>query len=1050
MNPDAALKDLPRTLWRTVALTLAYAGVGLLSLKLAMAPNYAIPLFPSAGLALAALLCWGLRVSPGVLLGSLLLNLVLGDERGQMSWMSSAIIGTGAMLQAMVGTLLIRRALPGTLVLVEPWDLLRFYLLGAGVAGLISASVATLTLRSIGALAPEQTLDSWISWWMGDGLGVLIGAPILLCLIGRPHAIWAPRRLNVALPLLMATVLMSYGTQLVQSWNYDAARNAFEREADGLLATGRQAILQPLVPVQALGLQLEQAPGMSQQTFRQVAGPWIDASVSALGFATRVERRDAAALDTTAVRDGLPDFRSHDRQRPGDFHPPADEAMVVIRHIEPQRLNRAALGVNVLSIPHAREALLAALQGHSPVASAAFMLSQHEQPTQGVVVYRAVRPVGQPAERASVGVVFSTVRPDQLLAQVPQSPKGLLLCLLDRSGGETRQLAGAPGCMKRRAGLPEREIQIDFAGRHWTLTAYMPRNDLGTIASASSLPFVVVALCSTALLGALLLSVTGRTSTVQALVRDRTAALRHEIAERERATAALKDRERRFSNIFEHAPIGIVFTELDGAVREANPRFCEMVGYPLAALLGRRTLDLTHPEDREQDKRMGQALLRGEFGSYQRIKRYLHRDGSLVEVRALVSVLRDEEGQPYSLVGVVEDIGDQRRLRDLERAREAAEAASAAKNEFLSRMSHELRTPLNAMLGFAQLLGLEGQPALSQRQQEWTRQIQQAGWHLLEMINDTLDLSRIESGAMRLSLDRQDLPAQLQEVSALLQTQWQQRGVRIELRLAAGARWVQADATRLKQVLSNLLSNAIKYNRPGGEVRVSSEAVSSGQIEIRVLDQGPGLTPAQQAQLFQPFNRLGQENGSIEGTGIGLVISRRLAELMGGSLDFEPSGTDGGACFVLRLPAAEAQQAAPRERPAIAPRHYGRGGELLYIEDNPVNAELMLAMLAQRPSLHCELRADGRSGLEALRQRRPDLLLLDMQLPDMDGLDVLRQLRQEPGLADLPVLIVSANALPEQQAAARRLGVQAYLTKPLDLQALLAQLDALFDDGGMR
>ncbi len=1063
MTSNERFRTVQQTLWRILALTLGYAGVGLLSLKLAMAPNYAIPLFPSAGLALAALLCWGLRVSPGVLLGSLLLNLVLGEERGQMSWMSSSLIGLGAMLQAMAGTLLVRRVLPGTLVLVDPWDLLRFNVLGAGVAGLISATVATLTLRSGGALAPDQTLDSWLSWWMGDALGVLIGAPILLCLIGRPHAIWAPRRLNVALPLLLATVLMSYGTQLVQSWNYDAARNAFEREADGLLATGRQAILQPLVPVQALALQLEQAPGMSQQTFRQVAGPWIDDTVSALGFAARVERREAASLDQAAVQDGLPDFRSRDRQRRGDVRPPADEAMVVIRHIEPQQLNRAALGTNVLSIPHAREALLAALQGHKPVASAAFMLSQYEQPTQGVVVYRAVRPVMAPADRAPAGVVFSTVRPDLLLAQVPQSPKGLLLCLLDRGDGAVRQLAGAPGCIGRRADLPQREIQIDFAGRHWTLAAYMPRNDLGTIASASSLPFVVVALFSTALLGALLLSVTGRTSTVQALVRDRTAALRHEIAERERATAALKDRERRFSNIFEHAPIGIVFTELDGAVREANPRFCEMVGYPLATLLGRRTLDLTHPEDREQDKRMGQALLRGEFSSYQRIKRYLHRGGSVVEVRALVSVLRDEDGQPYSLLGVVEDIGDQRRLRDLERAREAAEAASAAKNEFLSRMSHELRTPLNAMLGFAQLLSLEGQPPLSPRQNEWTHQIQQAGWHLLEMINDTLDLSRIESGAMRLSLDRQDLPAQLQEVSALLQAQWQRQGVRIELRLAAGARWVQADATRLKQVLSNLLSNAIKYNRQGGEVRVSSEAVAGGQIEIRVQDQGPGLTPAQQAQLFQPFNRLGQENGRIEGTGIGLVISRRLAELMGGSLDFEPAARDGskpdnggseggssGACFVLRLPAAEGPQAAVHELPGIARRSYARRGELLYIEDNPVNAELMLAMLAQRPSLHCELRADGRSGLQALRSRRPDLLLLDMQLPDTDGLDVLRQLRQEPGLADLPVLVVSANALPEQQAAAQALGVQAYLTKPLDLQTLLAQLDALFDDGTAR
>ncbi|MDL5032833.1 PAS domain S-box protein [Pelomonas sp. APW6] len=1044
MKPTFSLKDLQQTAGRIIALTLGYAGVGLLSLKLAMAPNYAIPLFPSAGLALAALLCWGLRASPGVLLGSLLLNLVLGEERGQMSWLNSGVIGLGAMAQALVGVLLIRRWLPGTLVLVDPRDLLRFNLLGAGVAGVISASVATLTLSNAGALAPDQALDSWLSWWMGDALGVLIGAPILLCLIGRPHAVWAPRRLNVALPLLLATVLMSYGTQVVQSWNYEAARNAFEREADALLATGRQALLQPLVPVQALALQLEQAPGMGQQTFRQVASPWLTPSANALGYAARVERHEAHRLDETAVRDGLPDFRSRDRQRTGDLRPPPTEAMMVIRHIEPQRSNQGALGTNVLSIPEARQAVLAALEGRQPVASAAFMLSQYTRPTLGVVVYRAVRPVQAPAGREPVGVVFTTLRPDLLLSQVPHSPKGLLLCLMDRSEGAGRQIAGAPDCANRRAELPEREIQLDFAGRRWTLAAYMPRNDLGTLASASSLPFVVVAMFSTALLGALLLSVTGRTSTVQALVRDRTAALRHEIAERERATAALKDRERRFSNIFENAPIGIVFTELDGAVREANPRFCEMLGYSLQGLLGRRTLDMTHPEDRAQDKRLGQALLRGDISSYQRTKRYLHEDGSVVDVRALVSVLRDEDGQPYSLLGVVEDIGDQRRLQDLERAREAAEAASAAKNEFLSRMSHELRTPLNAMLGFAQLLGLEGQPGgLSPRQQEWTRQIQQAGWHLLEMINDTLDLSRIESGDMRLTLDRQDVPALVQEVAALLQGQLRQQAGRIVVELDPAAQWVQADVTRLKQVLSNLLSNAIKYNRPGGEVRISSRRTAEGFTEIRVLDQGPGLTPAQQSQLFQPFNRLGQENGTIDGTGIGLVISRRLAELMGGSLDFEPHEGD-GACFVLRLAAAEPPPPSAQARPGIAQRHYGLTHDVLYIEDNPVNAELMLAMLAQRPSLQCEIREDGRSGLAALHERRPDLLLLDMQLPDMDGLEVLRALRKDPALADLPVLIVSANALPEQQTAALGLGVRGYLTKPLDLQALLAQLDALF------
>ncbi len=256
-------------------------------------------------------------------------------------------------------------------------------------------------------------------------------------------------------------------------------------------------------------------------------------------------------------------------------------------------------------------------------------------------------------------------------------------------------------------------------------------------------------------------------------------------------------------------------------------------------------------------------------------------------------------------MGVVEDIGEQLRLEALEREHETELAANRAKSEFLSRMSHELRTPLNAMLGFAQLLEVDPEAQLSTRQRDWLGRIQQSGWHLLAMINDTLDLSRLEVGQMRMRIEDLGLDAAVSDSLAMVETQRQRRHIRIEVSLDPALGRVRADATRLRQVLTNLLSNAIKYNRDGGEIRLRAERHSTGRVRLTVTDTGIGLTEAQLAQLFQPFNRLGREVSGIEGTGIGLVITQRLLELMDSRLEIV--STPGvGSAFHFDLPAAPA------------------------------------------------------------------------------------------------------------------------------------------------
>ena len=349
---------------------------------------------------------------------------------------------------------------------------------------------------------------------------------------------------------------------------------------------------------------------------------------------------------------------------------------------------------------------------------------------------------------------------------------------------------------------------------------------------------------------------------------------------------------------------------MNGVLQDVNPYFCRLLGYSATELQRMRLTDITDPEDVAEDVRLGLQLLRGEITIYRRHKRYRDADGQTIQVRVVVTLLRDPQGRAHRLMGVVEDVGDQLRMQALERARQNAEAANQAKTEFLSRMSHELRTPLNAMLGFAQLLELDADEPLRPRQLARTVQIQQAGWHLLEMINDMLDLSRIESGSLKLTPVILDLSRLLDEAEALVESDARSRRLTVLRTLAPDARYAVGDATRVKQVLTNLLSNAVKYNVDSGSITLSSRLLAAeGLLELSVIDTGMGLSAAQQEALFQPYNRLGRENSGTPGIGIGLVISRRLAEMMGGALTV--SSVEGhGSRFMLRLPCAAAAESA--------------------------------------------------------------------------------------------------------------------------------------------
>lgn len=428
------------------------------------------------------------------------------------------------------------------------------------------------------------------------------------------------------------------------------------------------------------------------------------------------------------------------------------------------------------------------------------------------------------------------------------------------------------------------------------------------------------------------------------------------------------------------------------------------------------------------------------------------RDGKKTVVSYNATTFYDRDRTLQGVFAAARDVTERKRFEqalqetnvEMESAKSAAEKANLAKSDFLSGMSHELRSPLNAILGFTQLMATASPPP-SDAQKESITQILQAGWHLLKLINEILDLSVVESGKVSLSLEPVALSEVLSECQAMMEAQAQQRGIHMTFPLLAQPSFVWADQTRLKQIVINLLSNAIKYNQANGQVRVDCTAISADRIRISFKDTGAGLSPEKMAQLFQPFNRLGQEAGSVAGTGIGLVVTKQLVELMDGVLGVDSTVGEGSVFWVelrstpapeLKIRALEHASPKPVNEPMEAPPK-----TLLYIEDNPANMKLVERLIDRCPNMVLLTAIDGSQGIALARASLPDVILMDINLPGISGIDALKALREDARTAHIPVVAISANAMLHDIEVGRQLGFFRYLTKPIVVEEFMDTLD---------
>jgi len=524
-------------------------------------------------------------------------------------------------------------------------------------------------------------------------------------------------------------------------------------------------------------------------------------------------------------------------------------------------------------------------------------------------------------------------------------------------------------------------------------------------------------------------------------------------AEQKKLDQRLRDQQFYTRSLIESNIDAIMTTDPAGIITDVNKQMEALTDCTRDELIGAPFKDyFTDPARAEAG--IKRVLSEKKVTNYELTARA--RDGKETVVSYNATTFYDRDRKLEGVFAAARDVTELKRIErtltqqnvELESAKLAAEKANRAKSDFLSSMSHELRSPLNAILGFAQLMDTASPPP-APSQKESIDQILKAGWHLLNLINEVLDLARVESGKLSLSLEPTALGEVLLECQAMIEPQAQKRRITIAFPHSHIPYFVVADRTRLKQVLINLLSNAIKYNEPEGKVVVECSTSIPGRVRISVKDTGAGLSPEKLAQLFQPFNRLGQEAGGQEGTGIGLVVAKQLIELMGGVIGVE-STVGSGSEFWFSMVATEEPQLAvdgaeSSARPASPVPDGPRLRTLLYVEDNPANLKLVEQLIARRPDLRLLSAGDGHVGINLARAHLPELILMDINLPGISGIETLKLLREDPLTADITVVAISANAMPRDIEKGKQAGFFSYLTKPIKVKEFMEVLDAALE-----
>ena len=1021
-----------KVLIRSLLVVLAYVVFGKLSILLAPSPGYAAPIFPPAGIALAAIFIGGKRLLPSVLIGSFLLNLWIGYSSGQAlnvtAIIAASCIAASSALQAGVGSWLLMKMIGQPLRLDRIGEIVRFMLL-APVSCLISSTLSVSSLFALGIFSFKSLAGNWAIWWIGDTFGVMLLFPLTMIAAGQPRELWKRRVNSVAVPILLAFAIFVLIFFRANQWEYNDSLNDFRQTSQ----TVKNDIEGKLSEQESL---LEQMAGlMTQDKTRMVTREGFANFVSrslarypmiqALEWAPIIFNAERQKFEIIQRKD-VPKFDIKERDAQGKLlTAQVRDSYYPVVYVEPLAGNEPALGFDLASNPTRLAAIQKAIASGKTVISAPLKLVQEKQQQSGALMLLPVDPNNPKSD-----VVLTVLRLGDFMESLLQRTRPMIYSrLIDVDEKKIVYDNFEPKNLRNLLAY-----DFEFGSRRYRLETAPTPNYLALHRSWQSWALLAIGMMGTSLLGSLLLMGSGYASRIKQEVKQRTAELLEAKKEVER------ENQKKLA-LLQNASDGLHILNPDGILIEASDSFCTMLGYQRDELIGKHVSywDAQLSKD-EISKAIEQQFSTKTLSRF--VSRHRRKDGSIIDVE-INGMPHNSDGE-HVLINSSRDITERNQsLAQLKLAKELAEEASRAKSDFLANMSHEIRTPMNGIIGMTEL-ALDTD--LNEEQKGYIELVKSSADALLTIINDILDFSKIEAGKMQIDNIDFDLHDMLSQTTRSLAIRADQKNLELLLDIdPAIPRMLKGDPGRLRQVLVNLIGNAIKFTERGEIVvkATSRKGTASSQLlplRISVRDTGIGIPEEKFKAIFDSFSQADTSTTRVYGgTGLGLSISARLVELMGGSISLE-STLGKGSTFYIDIPIERAEGNAVMHDEAL----FLKNMRVLIVDDNVTNREIALELTQRWGMLPTAVEGGQQAIDELARAKKADepyeLLLLDVRMPDMDGFSVIEELRAQHADDIAPVMMLTSEGQRGDAQKCRELGVSAYLLKPYTQSDLFAAI----------
>jgi len=998
---------------------------GWLGLKLAVPPGYASPFWPPAGIALAVLFIGKRSTLFPIWLGSFLINSWLGIGQNSILWvaiLSACGIATGSTLQALVAVKLSNRWISsGVPNLEEPSDIFKFLILTGPISCLIAPTVGVTTLLVLGTMSFQAAVPSWVNWWIGDSLGVVVLTPLLFCFFIPHSKNWQSRRITVALPLffVLATLLIVF----VAFFRIEEARLqlSLKYEAELIEKTIVTHLTNMLEASENLNLLCQNSIPKNKFEFNRITKSVLRRypKIQAIEWVPKISKTDREKIEfrtENAIKE-LNDL--------GNWIPAKDRLEYFpIQFVEPLLGNENVVGFDLFSESIRRRTIeLARSSKKLAVTPPIHLVQSIDKDNTGILL---ITPVLE-NDSILLGFTLLVLKLDRLvqqsLSEVEHKP--FLVFLHDISEKELdlyEDQSDVPENLflkpwKKFLTLGNRNLEIKILANGKFIEKRM-----------SQLPWILLAtgLLYASLLTSYLLTLTGRSRSIQSLVERRTVQLI--TAERE-----LREQNEHYQLLMQTAKDAIHIVDLDGNLREWNEAFQQHLGYTYEETKNLNIFDWDTQWDRKELLERIRLLVDGSatFETFHKKK-----NGEICPVEISATGVRMQE--KLYLYAAARNISERKRIQeDMQKAKEQAEATNRAKDEFLANMSHEIRTPMNGIIGLTQLV-LETN--LTSVQRSYLENVWSSSKSLLSILNDILDYSKIEAGHLCLESVSFDLIRVVRESIYLFSSKSSEKSIKI-MQESPSQLFIVGDPLRLGQVLNNLIGNAVKFTE-NGEIRIIVEVIRD-TLKIAVQDTGIGMTEEQKTRLFQPFTQVDTSTTrKYGGTGLGLAICKRLVHLMNGEV-FVDSIQNVGSTFFFVIPYIPAygtqdESATLRDTPLWLEKTISlRGATVLLVEDNQTNQMVAMGFL-EKIGMHVEVAEDGEQAVQCATERKYDIILMDLQMPRMGGLEATIRIRALG--VDTPILAMTAAAMSRDKLATIEVGMNGHVSKPVDFNELIEAL----------